>query len=285
LNASLSTLTASISEAADAIRARTAHRPELGLILGSGLNPLADEIEGADRIPYSDIPDFAPATIAGHVGQLVIGRLAARPVLIMQGRSHPYEGLSPRQATFPIRVMHALGVRTLIVTNAAGGLNPAFAAGDLMLITDHLGLAAMAGWNPLVGPNDDSLGPRFVDMAGAYDPALRRLALQVADRLGMKLRQGVYAGVCGPTFETPAEVRFLRLAGADAVGMSTVAEVIVARHMGLRVLGISGISNLAHADPETEAHADHTEVLAAGATLVPKLTALLQGILAEMPAL
>jgi purine-nucleoside phosphorylase len=203
-------------------------------------------------------------------------------VLIMQGRTHAYEGVPVQQLTVPVRVMRELGVHTLIVTNAAGGINPSFRPGDLMLITDHIGLVAMTGLNPLWGPNDESLGPRFPAMSGAYDFALRRLALQVAARLGIELRQGVYAGLAGPAFETPAEVRFLRLIGADAVGMSTVPEVIVARHAGLRVLGISAISNVAVADSDSEEKADHEEVLAAGQALVPRLTALLHGILAAI---
>jgi purine-nucleoside phosphorylase len=220
--------------------------------------------------------------VAGHAGRLVIGRLAGQDVLIMQGRTHAYEGVPVQQLTVPVRVMRELGVHTLIVTNAAGGINPSFRPGDLMLITDHIGLVAMTGLNPLWGPNDESLGPRFPAMSGAYDFALRRLALQVAARLGIELRQGVYAGLAGPAFETPAEVRFLRLIGADAVGMSTVPEVIVARHAGLRVLGISAISNVAVADSDSEEKADHEEVLAAGQALVPRLTALLHGILAAI---
>jgi purine-nucleoside phosphorylase len=220
--------------------------------------------------------------VAGHAGRLVIGRLAGQDVLIMQGRTHAYEGVPVQQLTLPVRVMRELGVHTLIVTNAAGGINPSFRPGDLMLITDHIGLVAMTGLNPLWGPNDESLGPRFPAMSGAYDFALRRLALQVAARLGIELRQGVYAGLAGPAFETPAEVRFLRLIGADAVGMSTVPEVIVARHAGLRVLGISAISNVAVADSDSEEKADHEEVLAAGQALVPRLTALLHGILAAI---
>jgi purine-nucleoside phosphorylase len=200
--------------------------------------------------------------------------------MIMQGRNHGYEGLPPQQVTFPIRVMHELGIRTLIVTNAAGGINPTYRAGDLMLIIDHIGLAAMAGKNPLYGPNDDNLGPRFVNMLRAYDPALRQLALQVATELGIELHQGVYAGLAGPTFETPAEVRFLRVMGADAVGMSTVPEVMVARHMDMRVLGISGITNAAIADPDSEAQVDHQEVLEAGRAMAPRLLALLRGVLA-----
>jgi purine-nucleoside phosphorylase len=270
-------------EAADAILRRTAHRPRVWLILGSGLNPLADEVEAADRIPYSEIPHFVPSTVVGHAGRLVIGRLEGRAILIMQGRIHAYEGFSQHQVALPVRVMHELGITTLIVTNAAGGLNPSFRAGDLMLIVDHIGLSAMVGHNPLWGPNDDSLGPRFPAMSKAYDPALRRLAREVADRLGIPLRQGVYCGLAGPAFETPAEVRFLRLIGADACGMSTVPEVMAACHMGMRVLGLSGITNMAVDDVDAEAEADHEEVLETGRQLVPRLMALLRGILAALP--
>jgi purine-nucleoside phosphorylase len=268
--------------AAAYIQARTQHRPRIGLILGSGLNPLADEVTGADHIPFTAVPHFVQPTVEGHAGQLVIGRLAGKDVLIMQGRIHLYEGATLQQATLPVRVMHELGIGALIVTNAAGGVNPSYRPGDLMLITDHIGLMAMVGGNPLWGPNDPTLGPRFPAMNNAYDPALRRLALKVAADLGITLRQGVYAGLGGPTFETPAEVRFLRLIGADACGMSTVPEVIVARHVGMRVLGFSGISNAAIADPDAEEAADHEEVLAAGRVLVPRLIALLRGVLAEM---
>lgn len=271
-------------EAADAIRSRTRHAPKIGLILGSGLNPLADEVAAADRIPYADIPHFPPVGVAGHAGRLVIGRLAGQSVLIMQGRAHAYEGVSLQRITLPVRVMHELGIHTLIVTNAAGGLNPAFHAGDLMLITDHLGLSALVGHNPLWGPNDEALGPRFPAMSKAYDADLCSLTQQVAAELGITLRGGVYCGLSGPAFETPAEVRFLRMIGADACGMSTVPEVLVARHMGLRVLGFSGISNVAIDTVDADTEANHAEVLVAGQALVPKLIALLRGILAALPA-
>jgi purine-nucleoside phosphorylase len=270
-------------EAADTIRRWTRHQPQIGIILGSGLNPLADEVEAANRLAYADIPHFPPTGVAGHVGQMVIGRLAGRDVLIMQGRAHAYEGITLQDATLPVRVMHELGIGTLIVTNAAGGLNPAWRAGDLMLITDHIGLSAMIGHNPLWGPNDDSLGPRFPALSKAYDQALRRLAVKVAAELGIELRQGVYCGLAGPAFETPAEVRFLRLIGADACGMSTVPEVMVACHMGMRVLGFSGISNVAIDNLDADEAANHEEVLAAGQTLVPRLIALLRGVLVAMP--
>jgi len=271
-------------EAAETIRRWTRHRPQIGIILGSGLNPLADEVEAANRIAYADIPHFPPTGVAGHVGQMVLGQLAGRDVLIMQGRAHAYEGIALQRATLPVRVMHELGIGALIVTNAAGGLNPAWRAGDLMLITDHIGLSAMIGHNPLWGPNDDSLGPRFPALSKAYDPALRRLAVKVAADLGIELRQGVYCGLAGPAFETPAEVRFLRLIGADACGMSTVPEVMVACHMGMRVLGFSGISNVAIDNLDADEAANHEEVLAAGQTLVPRLIALLRGVLAALPA-
>ena len=271
------------AEAASPIRARSACRPKVGLILGSGLNPLADEVTGADRIPYRDIPHFARPSVEGHIGQLVLGKLAGQSVVIMQGRVHAYEGHSPQRVTFPVRVFAELGVKTLIVTNAAGGIKPTFRAGDLMLIVDHIGLMAMTGTNPLWGPNDETLGPRFPAMNNAYTPELRRLAAEVAAAQGLELRKGVYVGLGGPTFESPAEVRFLRAIGGDAVGMSTVSEVIVARHAGMEVLGISGISNVAVTDPDAVEVANHAEVLEAGRTLVPKLMALVRGVLAAMP--
>jgi purine-nucleoside phosphorylase len=274
---------AEIIEAADAVRQKTDHRPQAGLILGSGLNPLADEIQDADRIPYSEIPGFAAPSVPGHQGQIVIGELAGQQVIVMQGRTHAYEGHTLQRVTLPVRVMVEMGVHTLILTNAAGGLNPAFRAGDLMLIVDHIGLMAMTGGNPLWGPNDEALGPRFPAMNRAYDKALRRLAIDKAADLGIALRQGVYCGLGGPCFETPAEVRFLRMIGADAVGMSTVPEVIVARHAGLRVLAFSGISNVAIDDPDAEEAANHEEVLAAGRSIAPRLIALLRGVLAELP--
>jgi purine-nucleoside phosphorylase len=274
---------AQVCEAADTIRQRTSHRPQVGLVLGSGLNPLADAIQDADRIPYPAIPYFPTPSVVGHVGQLVLGELCGQIVIAQQGRAHAYEGYYLQRVTFPIRVMAQLGVHTLILTNAAGGLNPAYRAGDLMLIQDHIGLMAMVGGNPLWGPNDNAMGPRFPAMNRAYDPALRRLARRVAEEQGIPLHEGVYCGLGGPTFETPAEIRFLRMAGADAVGMSTVPEVIVARHAGLRALGFSGISNVAIDDPDAVEEANHGEVLAAGRAIVPKLTAIICGVLAQMP--
>ena len=267
------------AEAADFIRSHTEHEPTLGLILGTGLNPLAEEMQKANVIPYSEIPHFPVATVEGHAGRLVIGELEGQEILVMQGRAHHYEGYSPQHTVLPIRAMQLLGIDILIVTNAAGGLNPIFRAGDLMLITDHINLIGMAGLNPLRGPNDPELGPRFVDMSQAYDLELREMALRVAERVGFTLHQGVYICLAGPSFETPADLKFLRLIGVDAVGMSTVPEVTVARQAGMRVLGISGISNVAVIEPTGHEKSPHEEVLEAGRILVPKLAALLKGVI------
>ncbi len=267
------------AEVADFIRSRTEHEPTIGLILGTGLNPLAEQMKATDVIPYSEIPHFPVATVEGHVGRLIIGELEGQEILVMQGRGHYYEGYSPQHIVLPIRAMQLLGIGILIVTNAAGGLNPAFKAGDLMLITDHINLIGMAGLNPLRGPNDPELGPRFVDMSQAYDVKLREMALRVAQGLGIPLHQGVYICLAGPSFETPADLRFLRLIGADAVGMSTVPEVNVARHADMRVLGVSGISNVAVLEPTGESKDVHGEVLEAGQILVPRLTGLLKGVI------
>jgi purine-nucleoside phosphorylase len=269
-------------EAANEIRDNTRHRPKVGLILGSGLNPLAESVEAADQIEYDAIPHFPRPSVEGHVGRLVLGELEQTPVAIMQGRVHFYEGVPLQQVVFPVRVMQVLGIDTLIVTNASGGLDPSFQAGELMLITDHINFIGMAGNNPLFGPNISELGPRFPDMSQAYDPALRRIAKEVAQKKQIPLHEGVYAGLAGPSFETPAELHFLRLIGAHAVGMSTVAEVTVARHASMRVLGISGISNMAITEPVAGQQATHEEVLAAGQQIVPRLTALIHGVLARL---
>lgn len=270
---------ADIEKSATSIAARTKHRPRVGLILGSGLNPLADEISQADVIAYRDIPSFPVSTVEGHTGELVIGKLSGQVVMVMRGRAHYYEGYSMQQVTLPVRVMRALGVHTLVVTNAAGGVNQDFRAGDLMLIADHINLVGMTGLNPLRGPNDESLGPRFPDMTDAYDPDLRAQARAMAKELKIGLREGVYVMLAGPSFESPADVRFLRMIGADAVGMSTVPEVIVARHSGVRVLGLSLISNsLASGHGKVS----HEEVLAAGEKAVPLLATLIKCVLAKM---
>ena len=267
-----------VEEAVAYIRSRTRYQPEFGVVLGSGLGGLAEAVEQADVVPFSVIPHFPVSSVQGHAGRMVIGRLEGRSVLVMQGRVHYYEGYSMGMVTFPIRIMQLLGIKTLILTNAAGGLNTSFVAGDVMLITDHINLIGMAGLNPLRGPNDDSLGPRFPDMSQAYDPALRALALQVAAEHQIDLKQGVYICLAGPSFESPADIKFLRLIGADAVGMSTVPETIAARHGGLRVLGFSGISN-ALPVPGVTVETTHAEVLEAGRAIVPKLTTLVRGVL------
>ena len=270
---------ADFDAAADVVRSRSAIAPTVGLVLGSGLGPLADAITDAVAIPYADIPGWPQSTVHGHRGELVVGRLEGQSVVAQRGRAHFYEGYGAQQVTFPIRVMRALGVNTLILTNAAGGLNPAYQVGDLMLLNDHINLIGMGGNNPLVGPNDDTLGPRFVGMTQTYDRVLRQLAVEVARGAGVTLHEGVYVCLSGPTFETAAEVRMLRGMGADAVGMSTVHEVLVARHGGMRVMAFSGITNVAIDTLDTTADANHEEVLEAGQLLVPRLTTVLRGVL------
>ena len=264
--------------AAAAVRERTVLLPRVGLILGSGLNALADAVVDGVSIPYADIPHFPTTTVEGHAGRLVVGRLEGQAVAVMQGRAHYYEGYSMAEVTFPVRVMQVLGIEALIVTNAAGGLNPEFNAGDVMLITDHINLIGMGGLNPLRGPNLDTFGPRFPDMSEPYDLRLRALAEQAAAEADVLLREGVYVCLAGPSFETRADLRFLRLIGADAVGMSTVPEVTIARHGGTRVLGLSGISNVAPMEGAA-AETTHEEVLEAGRMLVPRLGAIIRGVL------
>lgn len=271
---------AQFDEVAAAIRARTSYKPTVALILGSGLNGLADSVQKADVIPFGDLPHFPVSTVHGHAGRLVIGELEGQTVFVMQGRIHYYEGYSMNQVTLPIRVMQRLGIGSLIVTNAAGGVNPEFQPGDVMLITDNLNLMGMTGANPLFGPNIDELGTRFPDMSQAYDRGYQDLARRVAREKGLTLREGVYAGLSGPSFESPADLRFLRLAGADSVGMSTVPEVIVARHGGMRVLGFSGISNKANLDGSTVT--THEEVIEAGRVITPKIETLVRGVLQGM---
>jgi purine-nucleoside phosphorylase len=266
-----------IESARDAILARITIKPEIGLILGSGLGALADEIEEPVVIPTHEIPFWPQSTVLGHKGQLVIGKLQGKNVIVLQGRSHYYEGHSISRIGLPVRVMQKLGVKTLIITNAAGGINPEFETGDLMLLTDHISLFTMGGENPLRGPNLDEFGPRFPDMSEVYDRSLIDLALTVSTEKGLGCRKGIYICLAGPSFETPADIRFLRAIGADAVGMSTVPEAIVARHGGIRVLGISGISN--KVDVSGVNIASHEEVLQAGKVLVPKLITLIKGML------
>ena len=266
-----------LKEISDLIQSKSTHRPTIGMILGSGLGLLADEVENADYVEYSQIPHWPESTVEGHSGQLVIGNLEGQSVVVMQGRAHYYEGYSMAQIGLPVRVMKLLGVKTLFVTNAAGGVNPEFEPGDLMLITDHINLIGMGGLSPLRGQNIDSLGPRFPDMMNAYNDVLRDIAVGISSEIDIGLRQGIYASLAGPNFETPADLRFLQVIGADAVGMSTVPEVIVARHSGIRVLGISGISNKANLDGNTPT--SHEEVIEAGRVIVPKLVAMITGVL------
>lgn len=265
--------------AAAMIRSQAEVKPRVGLILGSGLNPLAEAVEDRVTLPYSQIPHFPKSTVEGHVGRLVLGWLEGQPVVAMQGRAHYYEGYSMAEITFPVRVMQVLSIEILIVTNAAGGLNPEFRAGELMLITDHINLIGMAGLNPLRGPNLDEFGPRFPDMSEAYDGELRALAKEVASDGKVPLHEGVYICLAGPSFETPADLQFLRTIGADAVGMSTVPEVTVARHGGTRVLGLSGISNVLPVAGVPAAETTHEEVLEAGRKLAPRLETIIRGVL------
>jgi purine-nucleoside phosphorylase len=247
------------------------------MILGSGLGALAEAIEGAVIIPYGEIPNWPVSTVEGHQGQLVIGELEGQKVLVMQGRAHFYEGYSMSQVGFPIRVMQRLGLEVFIVTNAAGGINQDFEPGEVMLITDHLNLLGMAGESPLRGPNFDQIGPRFPDMGRPYDRQLGDIARQVAKENDITLHEGIYICLAGPSFETPADLRFLKAIGVDAVGMSTVPEVTVARHGDMRVLGLSTISNKANLDGDT--FTNHEEVLEAGKIVVPRLVKIVQGVL------
>jgi purine-nucleoside phosphorylase len=269
-----------IDQIAESIRSRITDTPRIGMVLGSGLGELADTLKLPVYIPYREIPPWPVSTVEGHQGQLVIGKLEGQNVLIMQGRTHYYEGYSMPQIGMPVRVMQRLGIEIFIVTNAAGAVNSDFTPGDLMLITDHLNLIGMAGNTSLRGPNLDELGPRFPDMGQAYDRELIALARQVAVENNIHLQEGVYICLAGPSYETPADLRFLRAAGADAVGMSTVPEVTVARHGGQRVLGISGISNKANLDGNTIT--THEEVLEAGRVIVPKLKTIIKGVLRRL---
>ncbi|MBX3045503.1 MAG: purine-nucleoside phosphorylase [Anaerolineales bacterium] len=271
---------ADIQAAASAIQKKTDHKPRVGMILGSGLGSLAESIENPHYVPYGEIPGWPVSGVKGHAGRLVLGSLEGQSVVVMQGRTHYYEGYDMPRLGLPVRVMQALGIEIIVITNAAGAVNPSFEPGDLMLITDHLNLIGMAGQNPLRGPNLEELGPRFPDMSQVYDRQLLSLTREVAAAEHLGLREGVYCCLAGPSFETPADLRFLRAAGVDAVGMSTVPEATIARHSGTRVLGVSGISNKANLDGETET--THEEVLEAGKVLAPKLTQLVRGVLRKL---
>ena len=270
-----------VAQAAEAVRRFGAVPPRVAMILGSGLGELADEIASPVLVPYAQIPNFPVSTVPGHSGTLVCGMLEGSQVAAMRGRAHFYEGYSLRDVTFPVRVMRELGAEVLIVTNAAGGLNEQYATGDLMVLSDHVNIMGMAGQSPLVGPDEPELGVRFLDMLNAYDPELRNAAHHAANRAGFALQEGVYAMVGGPAFETMAEIRFLQRGGADAVGMSTIPEVIVARHAGMRVLGISAITDMA-VGPGAVNEISHQEVLAAAERIKPRLAAVVRGVLASL---
>ncbi len=269
--------------AAAFIRGRADLLPTIGLVLGSGLGVLAESLGRPTIVPYAEIPGWPQSTVHGHQGNLVIGELEGQIVAAQQGRAHFYEGYTLQQVTFPIRVMKELGVHTLILTNAAGGVNRAYRTGDLMLLEDHINLPGMVGANPLMGPNDDELGERFVGMAQAYDRRLRQRALEVARAHDIPLHSGVYCGLSGPAFETPAEIRMIRTLGGDAVGMSTVHEVLVARHAGMGVMACSGVTNVAIDVVDSDAETNHLEVLEAAKIIVPRLSTILKGVLRDFP--
>jgi purine-nucleoside phosphorylase len=267
---------AQIDESARFVRGRWAELPKAGIILGSGLGAVADEIETEAAVEYGEIPNFLRSTAVGHKGRLLCGRLAGVPVIAMQGRFHCYEGYSAERATFPVRVMKALGIELLVVSNAGGGLNPNYAAGDVMVIDDHVNLLNR---NPLVGVNDDNLGPRFPDMSSPYERRLSDMALAIARRADFACHRGVYVAMLGPTYETRAEIRMLRYLGGDAVGMSTVPEVIVAAHVGLRVLGLSTITNVCSPDRPHTTSGD--EVVATANAARDKLKAIVAGVISH----
>ncbi len=272
-----------VVEATASIQTHTTLKPAVALILGSGLGDLATDVRDAVAIPYNEIPHFARSTVAGHAGRLLIGMLEDVPVVVMQGRFHMYEGYPAQQTTLPVRVMHALGAHTLIVSNAAGGVNPAYHPGDFMLLRDHIYLSGMTGASPLVGPHDQRLGARFPALAKPYDQELRTLARSVADRQGITLHEGIYTMLIGPSFETAAELHFLRMIGTDAVGMSTVPEVVVARQEGMRVLGVSLVTNMATGD-EAAAEVNHEEVLSTADAARTKFAQLVLGIMRGIAA-
>jgi purine-nucleoside phosphorylase len=273
----MSALRQTIDEAVRHLRTRTAMRPPIGIILGTGLGGLVREIQTEVVVEYEDIPHFPLSTVESHHGRLIFGTLSGRQVVVMQGRFHYYEGYTLQQVTFPVRVMKALGVGTLLISNAAGGMNPHFSRGDLMVITDHINLL---GGNPLIGPNDDALGPRFPDMSEPYDRKLRTIADGVALDLKVRLQRGVFVAVPGPNLETRAEYRFLRMIGADAVGMSTVPENIVAIHAGMRVLGMSIITD--ECFPDALQPADVSEIIAVAMAAEPTLTAIMKGVVERL---
>jgi purine-nucleoside phosphorylase len=265
------------SEAAEFVRKQIRVQPRIVLVLGSGLGGFADELDDARVIPYSEIPHFPRSSAIGHAGNLVIGKVGEMPVAVMAGRVHYYEGYSMQRVTFPMRVFARLGIQTVLLTNAAGGINQQLQQGCLVVLRDHINLQ---GSNPLIGPNDERFGERFIDMTEAYDPNFRRMALEEGQRLGINICEGVYVAVAGPSYETPAEIRFLRTIGADTVGMSTVPEVIVARHCGMKVLAISCVTNMAAG--VLNQPINHTEVLETGARVRTSFVALLKALIPRM---
>lgn len=272
-------LSTRIKQTLDFLRTRTAMEPAVGIILGTGLGGLAKEIDAEAIIDYEEIPHFPLSTVESHHGRLIFGTLGGKKIVAMQGRFHFYEGYTLEQVTFPVRVMKALGVRTLLISNAAGGMNPNFQRGTLMVITDHINLI---GANPLIGPNDESLGPRFPDMSEPYDNSLIALAEEAAAALRIRTERGVFVAVAGPNLETRAEYRFLRAIGADAVGMSTVPETIVAVHAGIKVLGISIITD--ECFPDALQPANVAEIIAVAGRTEPKLTAVMKGVVEQLPS-
>jgi purine-nucleoside phosphorylase len=272
-----STLYDRAQRAAQFIRERVKLEPSIAIILGSGLGAFAGDLAEVRAVPYTEIPGFARATVEGHAGQLVVGKAGDTPVAAMQGRFHFYEGYAMEDVTFPIRVLKVLGVNTLILTNAAGSLNTEFTPGSLMVISDHINLM---GANPLIGPNDERFGPRFPDLSATYDPVLQNMVISEAKDIGLDMRRGVYASLSGPSYETPAEIHMVRTLGADAVGMSTVPEAIVARHMDMQVIGISCITNLAAG--VSDRPVDHSQVIATGEKVRAQFTELLRRIVAKV---
>ncbi len=268
-----------ISETVDFLSTRLKFRPEAGIILGTGLGNLAGEIRDAVHIPYEEIPNFPVSTVKGHDGALICGLLSGKPVIAMKGRFHFYEGYSVHEVVFPVRVMKFLGIRWLILSNASGGLNPAFSVGDMMFVEDHINMMNLMSENPLTGPHSEELGPRFPDMSRPYSPELLRKAESIANQLGIPYRKGVYVGVTGPTFETPAEYKLMRFTGGDAVGMSTVPEAIAAAQMGLPVFAVSVIADLGVEGKIVEI--THEEVIDAASHVEPRMTRLIKEMLRQ----
>jgi purine-nucleoside phosphorylase len=268
-----------VNEATDFVRSKIKHKPYIGLVMGTGLGEGIDSIKEAVSVDYRDVPGFPVSTVAGHRGRLVSGHMRGKPVLAMQGRFHYYEGYSMKEVTFPIRVMQLLGVKTLIVSNASGGINPLFDAGDIMVITDHINLT---GGNPLIGPNVNDWGPRFPDMTQVYDRGLMAMAEAAALEDGIRVQKGVYVGLAGPCLETRAEIRFLKTIGADAVGLSTIPEVIAAVHAGMAILGLSVITNMNL--PDNPKPCQMAQIIATAERAAPRLLAIIEGVIEKLPA-